>query len=78
MKFNTSKFINYCKHVPRSVLVEATGVSRQTLHNRLRNNKITINNFLAICNALGEEPHIFFEEVKQSDSETSESRSPQP
>lgn len=60
LKFNQTKFKNYCRHVPRAELQKATGLSRQTLYNRLKKlETLTLMNFIAICNALGENPETF-------------------
>ena len=60
--FNQDKFRNYCRRVSRAVLQKATGLSRQTLYNRLRRlEHLTLFDFLAICDALGEQPETFIE-----------------
>ena len=65
--FNETKFRNYCRHLPKTELQKATGLSRQTLYNRLRNiETLTLFDFLAICDALGENPETFMEAHDES------------
>ena len=60
--FNQDKFRNYCRHLPKAELQKATGLSRQTLYNRLKRlETLTLFDFLAICDALGEQPETFIE-----------------
>ena len=55
MKLNHKRFRKFCRIVPQSELQKATGLSRQTLYNRLVNSKtLTVDNFLAICEVIDE------------------------
>lgn len=60
MHLDEKKFRNYCQHLPKAELQKATGLSRQTLYNRLKRlETLTLFDFLAICDALGEKPETF-------------------
>ena len=63
LTLNKEKFQNYCRHLPQRSLQRATGLSRQTLYNRIKRiDTLTILDFLAICDALGEKPETFLTE----------------
>ena len=65
LKLNHERFRKFCRTVPQSELQKATGLSRQTLYNRLVNPKtLTADNFFAICEVIDEPIETFLEESK--------------
>lgn len=62
--FNQPKFAKFCRTVTQSDIADKLGLkSRQLVSHRLRNlDKLTVVDFLAICELIDEQPESFIEQ----------------
>ena len=62
MKFNQPKFAKMCRTVNQSDIAQRLDITPQAVSRRLRNlDKIRLNEFLAICELIDEQPETFYE-----------------
>ena len=62
MTFNQAKFAKMCRTVNQSDIAQRLDITPQAVSRRLRNlDKIRLNEFLAICELIDEQPETFYE-----------------